>query len=43
LRFFFFGFFAFTGALGVRVEDGEMPPVCAFEEPLELFGPVPPD
>jgi hypothetical protein len=44
LRFFFFGFLGFTGAVGVRVEDGEMPPVLApWPELLELFGPVPPD
>src|SRR3954468_19591964 len=43
LRFFFFGFFGFTGALGVRTADGEMPPVCApLLEPAGL-GAMPPD
>jgi hypothetical protein len=44
LRFFFFGFLGFTGALGVRTEDGEMPPVWApWVEPAGLDGATPPE
>jgi hypothetical protein len=43
LRFFFFGFFGLTGALGVRTVDGEMPPVVEVEATPGLFGPMPPD
>jgi hypothetical protein len=44
LRFFFFGFFGFTGALGVRTAEGEMPPVVLpWLATPGLLGPIPPD